>query len=206
MSSENFMSFYVSNIPMEMTSADICELFQSKKIGKVERLDFIRWSNDSETYSAFVHLQYWHFNLYTDNLYNALDNEFGSWKLQVYNNEFISLKKMTAEKVPSTQLNIHQLAAKIINLQEEIYELNSRLEVLEYEPVEKTRLSKTGLVMDMCDFVDHYDDCGPLTMADLATQSQSYQKKTGNSDTDSESSGTSAAKRMRNSEELCGNC
>ena len=133
-----FMSIYIPYIQNRFDSDFIVKIFEEYGIGKVSRVDFFSNGKWNWSRSAFVHLEEWYYNSFTDVLYPALESG-DYWKLNVavYGPDFWILKKMLSRKVPDTNLNIHQLAAKMEKLQSDFEELAFKvagpLEVLDEE-------------------------------------------------------------------------
>lgn len=213
-STTDFMSFYIPYVPKEWDEESIRSVFSNLSIGLVDRVDFFDTGNWSHALSAFVHLKYWSCSHYADLVYDGIQND-GQWKLYIHNQpgKYFVLRKMTCEKIPATHLNVHQLAAKMSEMEQEIQTL--RAELLATQVAEDVlRNNFDGDLDEHCtDFYTKYQDGGPLSMAELADQSQefeaSYKKRFSQWDeagSDISSVGSSSsAKRMRVSEELCGN-
>jgi hypothetical protein len=209
----NFLSFYIPYVPKEWDEESIRALFTNLSIGLVDRVDFFDAGNWSWAFSAFVHLKYWGFSHYADLVHHAIETT-GQWKLHIANQpgKYLVLKKMTCEKIPSTHLNVHQLAAKMTEMEREIHELRTALTATRVAE-DVLRNNFEGDLEENADFYTKYDDGDPLSMAELVGQSQefdaSYKRRFSQwdeeiSETSSQGS-TSSAKRMRVSEELCGN-
>lgn len=225
-STTDFMSIYIPYVPNHMDEESIRQLFSDLQIGLVDRVDFFdtgNWSHDGTrtwALSAFVHLKYWSCSQYADLVYDAIETT-GQWKLYIHNQpgKYFVLRKMTCEKIPATHLNVHQLAAKMSEMEQELQLLRNETQLL------KAGITATQMAEDVlhnnfegdseenADFYTEYEDGEPLSMAELVSQSQefdaSYKKRFSHfdeerSETSSQGS-SSSAKRMRVSEELCGN-
>lgn len=131
-----FMSIYIPYIHNRYDLEYVSKVFEDYSIGKVKRVDFIPVNKWTWARSAFVHLEEWYYNSFTDEFYPALEGG-DQWKLNVgiYGPEFWILKKMLSRKIPDTELNLHQLAAKIERLRLDFEELANKvagpLEVLD---------------------------------------------------------------------------
>jgi hypothetical protein len=261
---KKFMSFYIPYIPNDIDDSIISQTFDHHGIGWVTRIDYFDTGRWDWAKSAFVHLEEWYYTTYSDCVFETLENGCGEWKLTVPQcpGVFLIIKKMTTEKIPDTYLNIHQLAAKVAEmetksqrdlildqwaaeldareaaadqreidadlreaeadaredeLEEREEETASELEQMQtdmedmYDELHALRSEATvrseAFVMDSTDFVDHYDACPPLTMADLVAQTKQMSISEKEYDSGSDSSSEQSAKRMRvrNSAELCGN-
>lgn len=222
----DIMSFYIPYVTKEWDEEEIRGLFSNLSIGLVDRVDFFDNANRSANgtrawaLSAFVHLKYWFCSRYADLVYDAIETT-GQWKLYIHNQpgKYFVLRKMTCEKIPATHLNVHQLAAKMSEMEQELQLLRNETQLL------KAGITATQMAEDVlrnnfegdseenAGFYIDYEDGELFSMAELACQSEkfetSYKKRF--SDFDEERSETSSvgssssAKRMRVSEELCGN-
>jgi len=180
-SQTEFMSFYVPFVPDGFTEEVIRQLFILKQIGLVERVDFFQGANEliiNTWNSAFIHLRYWEFNMYTDNIYNTLESG-GQWRLNIPGlSKFIILKKMNCQKIPDTCMNIHQMAAKmeemseeIVNLSHEIFKLKAKLD----EHEDAIAITREQVVnMENTEFVEQYDEKGAMTLDELESQTYNF--------------------------------
>ena len=212
-STTDFLSFYIPYVPKEWDEECIRGVFSNLSIGLVDRVDFFDTGNWSHALSAFVHLKYWSCSHYSDLVYDGIQND-GQWKLYIHNQpgKYFVLRKMTCEKIPTTHLNVHQLAAKMSEMEQEIQTL--RAELLATQVAEDVlRNNFDGDSEENGAWCTEYENGWPLSMAELADQSQefeaSYKKRFSHfdeerSETSSQES-SSSVKRMRVSEELCGN-
>jgi len=198
------MSFFIPFVPRTWNEMDFCRLFAEKCIGEVDRVDFFDVENKEWTLSAFVHLKSWQFNEYTAQIHFKLESIFetGQWFLDVPGEPgqpgmYFILKKMTSAKIPDTRLNIHQLAAKVEQLEEMFAALTSQKEV-QYQDEEMTYheiMEDDNEEIDLedgeiredvvhplfdndedtgTDFVDMYNATPPVTMATLVAQSAGF--------------------------------
>jgi len=122
----------------------ITELFQTTWcLGEVNRVDIIDVVNEfgervGGKRSAFVHMNHWETNNTTSSIIEEINKE-GKCILWLSHNSnrgrgcYWTLKKMNREPVQETQLNVHQLAAKVLELEEiikardnQINEINSQ--------------------------------------------------------------------------------
>jgi len=105
---------------------------------------------------------------------------------------------------------VHQLAAKMTEMEREIYELRTALTATRVAE-DVLRGDSSAALDDNADFYNNYEDSGPLSLRELVDQTQDFHSKMGYSysgvpmDVDSDTSSQGSAKRMRVSEELCGN-
>jgi len=227
--SSEFKSLYIPYIPNGWTEERVRDLFIERKIGYVERVDFVDAGNWKWAKSAYVHLAYWEYNLYTDSLYWALESGSGQWRLNMHGmgegDRFLILRKMTTPKLPSTHLNIHQMAAKIADMEAEIAELRNALECRgrgqqDYDDRDVYQTGADGAAADAsasasasADASAAYQDTSVETLTEIfnklsihAKRERLQQECDGSSDDDqSDDSFASKSKRMRFSAELCGN-
>jgi len=225
-SNTDFMSFYIPYVPKHWDEESIRALFTKLSIGLVERVDFFdagNWSQDGNwawAFGAFVHLKSWAYSDYADWVYNGIETN-GQFTLHIPNQpgKYFVLRKMTCEKIPATHLNVHQLAAKMAEMDEELRMLRNETQLLKAGAL-ATQMAEDVLrevPMDVfeyedADFCTHYDATTPLSLRELVDQTQDFHSKMGYNysgvpmdvDSDNSSQG-SAANRMRMSEELCGN-
>jgi len=212
-STTDFMSFYIPYVPKEWDEESIRSVFSNLSIGLVDRVDFFDTGNWSHALSAFVHLKYWSCSHYADLVYDGIQND-GQWKLYIHNQpgKYFVLRKMTCEKIPATHLNVHQLAAKMAEMELEIQTL--RAELLATQVAEDVlRNNSMDVDEQNPEFCASYDATTPLSLRELVDQTQDFEAsyKRRFSQWDEEGSdissvgSSSSAKRMRVSEELCGN-
>jgi hypothetical protein len=174
-SSSDIMSLYIPYVRNEYDENYIRSVFQFFQIGDIERVDFFRSEQVGSQWpwarSAFVHLKEWYFNAYTDALYLALtDSSDGfQWKITFGNQgEFWIIKKMTIPKIPATDLNIHQIAAKIGDLEAEVARLREEAEWNTASRLLSEHMAQhvldDGEPMDIAEFgdADDYADMPPL--------------------------------------------
>ena len=207
----DFMSFYIPYVPKHWNEESIRQLFSDLEIGLVDRVDFFDTGKWTWALSAFVHLKQWGYSEYANRVYCQLEGG-NEWQLHIPNqpSKYFVLKKMTCEKIPTTHLNVHQLASKMSDVEQEIQSLRAELTA--------TRIAEDVLRNNFeseenADFYTKYEDGWPLSMAELAYQTQefetSYKKRFSEWDEEiSETSSqwsSSSAKRIQMSEELCGN-
>lgn len=177
------MSLYIPYVRNEYDEEFIRSVFYQFQIGVVERVDFFRSEQVGSQWpwarSAFVHLTSWCFNSYTDALYHSItDDAVGSqWKITFgAQGEFWVVKKMNIPKIPNTDLNIHQIAAKIGDLETEVLRLREETEWntasrLLSEMMAEDVLTDGPMTMDEFgsaeeDDEDPYADMPPLIPAD----------------------------------------
>jgi hypothetical protein len=117
-----FMSFYIPYIRRTWTEDEVIQVFTETNVGVVERIDFVDYGRWPDAISCFVHLSAWEDNEYADSIYNEIMYVSGSFRLYLPNfpGKYFILRKMTGEKLPTTHMNIHQLAAKIAAMEEYI--------------------------------------------------------------------------------------
>ena len=220
------MSFYIPYVPTHWDEDSMRRLFADLRIGLVERVDFFdagNWSQDGNwawAFGAFVHLKSWAYSDYADWVYDGIQND-GQWKLHIPNQpgKYFVLRKMTCEKIPSTHLNVHQLAAKMSEMEQELQLLRNETQLLKAgalaTQVAEDVLRNNSMDMDEQnpEFCASYDATTPLSLRELVDQTQDFEAsyKRRFSQWDEEGSdissvgSSSSAKRMRVSEELCGN-
>jgi hypothetical protein len=118
----DMMSFYIPYISRTWTEGAVSDVFNQNHVGIVERVDFVDYGRWPDAISCFVHLATWHDNAYAQSIYNEIMNGSGSFRLYIpaFPGKYFILRKMTGEKLPSTHMNIHQLAAKIAEMEQYI--------------------------------------------------------------------------------------
>jgi len=218
-SNAEIMSLYIPYIPKHWGEESIRKLFEELRVGIVERVDFFDTGNWEWALSAFVHLKCWIFSDLADQIYNEVERGH-EWCLDIPNQsgKYFVLKQMNCPKTPTTHLNIHQLAAKMEDMEQEIQTLRDerellRTEVLATNVAESVLTSNDDMEVEKTGgFYHNYNDSCALSMADLVMQTEKFKQMFEESDlmdisSDEESvqSYDSATKRVRNSAELCGN-
>ena len=151
----SFMSIYIPYIHNRFDYDFVVKIFEEYGIGKVNRVDFFSNGKWNWSRSAFVHLEEWYYNSFTDKLYPTLESgDYWTLNVAVYGPDFWILKKMLSRKIPDTKLNIHQLAAKMEKLKADFDELAFKvagpLDVLDEE-------YSYDLVKDIEERDDNYD-------------------------------------------------
>lgn len=221
------MSFYIPYVPKHWDEDSMRKLFADLRIGLVERVDFFdagNWSqagNWAWAFGAFVHLKSWAYSDYADWVYDGIETT-GQFTLHIPNQpgKYFVLRKMTCEKIPSTHLNVHQLAAKMAEMEEELQLLRNETQLLK-AGITAAEVADSVLrhdTMDMAEdedaeFYREYDKTGPLSLSDLSYQSTNFEGMMSRKyefdgvpmEVDSDNSSQGSANRMRMSEELCGN-
>ena len=117
---QDMMSFYIPYISRTWTEGAVSDVFNLNRVGIVERVDFVDYGRWPDAISCFVHLAAWHDNAYAQSIYNEIMNGSGSFRLYLpaFPGKYFILRKMTGEKLPTTHMNIHQLAAKIAEMEQ----------------------------------------------------------------------------------------
>jgi hypothetical protein len=162
--SANIMSLYIPYVPKVWDAASISWVFKYMEIGIVERVDFIDKGFWPWAHTAIVHLKSWYYNDYTDALYEAIECENGQWTMDLPGtSSYFILKKMLCAKIPATTMNLHQLAARLAQI-EELLLKEEEEEDLVFDEEEDGNT----------DFIDKYDETEPLSMKDLVAQTQDY--------------------------------
>ena len=138
-------SFYIPAIG-DMTENAIKEIFWNEYVGKVKRVDYFE---NTKGWYAFVHFEYWleqsHY------IWSQIDR-YGSYKLWFNRKEYLILRKMTCREIPETSLNIHQIAAKIQELEKRISEQDRM--IAEFKNKTENRLENslheldTGMILN----------------------------------------------------------
>uniref|UniRef100_A0A6C0B1A3 Uncharacterized protein n=1 Tax=viral metagenome TaxID=1070528 RepID=A0A6C0B1A3_9ZZZZ len=112
-----------------LTEQDIISIFWNGFIGSVRRVDFFVSPNGKR--AAFVHFTYW----LNNNLVNYMWNEielYGSFKFWYCSAEYLIIRRMTCEPIPDTEMNIHQVAAKLSEQEEQLALLETKSQEQEY--------------------------------------------------------------------------
>ena len=130
-------SIYIP-ITMELNELHLGELFMAACIGSVKRVDFIVSPSTGKT-GAFVHFNYWYDNPVVTAMWQSIAEQGSSrfyfqdcgcgedYRFRVFGEEgirkFLIIRRMTCSVVPETEMNIHQVAAKLAEQAERIAEL-----------------------------------------------------------------------------------
>jgi hypothetical protein len=122
MNANQSISFYIPYIRRTWTEEEVIQVFNATKVGTVDRVDFVDYGRWPDAISCFVHLETLHNNEYAHSIVNEIMSGSGSFRLYLPNfpGKYFILRKMTGEKLPTTHMNIHQLAAKIAAMEEYI--------------------------------------------------------------------------------------
>lgn len=116
-------SFYIPAIG-NASEHKIGNAFSLNNVGRVDRVDF--FENSSGIWCAFVHV----YNLYDNYLVSKILDEiesYGSHQFWFNENEYFILRKMTRPKIPTTSMNIHQIADKLTQHEAKIAELEAKI-------------------------------------------------------------------------------
>ena len=133
----SMLSLYVPAIG-DMTEEQITQVFWENGIGNVNRIDYFK--NSSDMWCAFVHFS----NINNNTIVSEIEyelNTYGSYKLWFNETEYLILRHMMSPKIPDTYLNIHQIAAKLEEKDNEIY----RLQEVVNKDCEKINMLQTQL-------------------------------------------------------------
>jgi len=142
-------SIYIP-ITMDLSELHLSELFMAACIGSVKRVDFIVSPSTGKT-GAFVHFNYWFDNQMVDTMWQSIAEQGssrfyfqdcgfgGDYRFRVFGEEgirkFLIIRRMTCPVVPETEMNIHQVAAKLAEQAERIAELEQFVSQLVEEDV-----------------------------------------------------------------------
>ena len=133
----SMLSLYVPAIG-DMKEDQITQVFWENGIGNVSRIDYFK--NSSDMWCAFVHFS----NINNNTIVYEIEyelNTYGSYKLWFNETEYLILRHMMSPKIPDTYLNIHQIAAKLDEKDNEIY----RLQEVVNKDCEKIKILQTQL-------------------------------------------------------------
>lgn len=129
-------SFYIPAIG-NASEYKIGNAFWLNNVGDVDRVDF--FENSSGIWCAFVHVD----NLYDNYLVSKILDEiesYGSHQFWFNEREYFILRKMTCTKIPTTSMNIHQIADKLAQHEAKIAENDAKIAELEARILEKDQI------------------------------------------------------------------
>ena len=129
-------SFYIPAIG-NASEHKIGNAFWLNNVGDVDRVDF--FENSSGIWCAFVHVD----NLYDNYLVSKILDEiesYGSHQFWFNEREYFILRKMTCTKIPTTSMNIHQIADKLTQHGAKIAENDAKIAELEARILEKDQV------------------------------------------------------------------
>jgi hypothetical protein len=137
--SNNLMSIYIPRVYNTHTEQSIKQIFYNNWFGEVSRVDFTPLTNQTDESSpSIMKSAFVHFNLFYNfdkdgwqlpdisNILEKIENG-ESYKFQVSNTEYWFLLK-NKNPVPTTELNIHQIAENLRLLEEKVAEQNKTIE------------------------------------------------------------------------------
>ena len=107
-----------------MTEQDIIYVFWEGFIGSVRRVDFFESANGNR--SAFVHFAYWFNNNEVTQMWDTVE-QCGSFKYWYSNMEYIIIRKMICKPIADTDMNIHQLAAKLMEQDAKLNQMETKI-------------------------------------------------------------------------------
>ena len=170
-------SFYIPAIG-DMTENALKEIFWNEYVGKVKRVDYFE---NTKGWYAFVHFEYW---LEKSHYIWSQINKYGSYKLWFNRKEYLILRKMTCREIPETSMNIHQIAAKIQELEKRLslhfnllFKLIAKVNHRTNNNNNHSHSNSTG-VIDLSAKID--ESVGELDTGMILNESSSYE----NSDSD----------------------
>jgi hypothetical protein len=214
-----FMSLFVATLPSHWTKVYVQAIFHHYEIGEIARIDFFDDDHPKGLLGAFIHLRAWHFSNYADRMYRKLA---GGGFLKVYvpgQHNYIVVKRMLAEKIPDTHLNIHQLVARIIDLENKVaqFRLEQSRKVATKHEKEDGEISETdstvGVIWEPghAEYDTFVEECRKRAMYDeVVTVCDDSSSSSGDDEPFSpaakkQSSPLPVLDRLRNTAELCGN-
>jgi len=115
-----------------LTERDIMSIFWEQSIGTVRRVDFVNDPQQLGNKSAFVHLHQWCRNNHAFDVCQQIQLH-GSCKYWYSQYNYLILRKLTTDPIPDTSLNIHQIAAQLLQHETKIAELEAKLSQQEKE-------------------------------------------------------------------------
>jgi len=116
-------SFYIPAVG-DATESGIARSFWLNNVGEVDRVDF--FENSAGIWCAFVHVD----NLYETRIASRILNDiemYGSCKFWFNEREYFILREMTCPKIPTTSMNIHQIADKLTQHEAKIADLECKI-------------------------------------------------------------------------------
>jgi hypothetical protein len=116
-------SFYIPAVGY-MTERELSDIFWRQHVGRVKRVDFIE--NSAGVRCAFVHFVFWNYNRDVRYIWDQI-YKYGSYKYWFSDSEYLILRMMRCDEIPETSMNIHQIAAKLLQQDVKIEELEKRI-------------------------------------------------------------------------------
>lgn len=115
---QNWNSIRIPRISRSFNEHTIAQMFNDVGVGFVERVDFvvIPTQETSPFRTAYVHFKSWSNTQIMHDVRLSIDST-GSYRMNFYDGTYCFLQRMTCEPVPTTDQNIHQLAAALTSIE-----------------------------------------------------------------------------------------
>ena len=115
---QNWNSIRIPRISRSFNEHTIAQMFNDVGVGFVERVDFvvIPTQETSPFRTAYVHFKSWSNTQIMHDVRLSIDST-GSYRMNFYDGTYCFLQRMTCEPVPTTDQNIHQLAAALTSME-----------------------------------------------------------------------------------------
>lgn len=214
-------SFYIPAVGNISESA-ISRAFLVNYFGLVDRVDF--FENSSGVFCAFVHFRELCENEKVRSIIHAIET-YGSCKFWFNEGrEYFILRKMSCPKIPTTYMNIHQIADKLTQHEAKIAENDAKIAELEAKILEQEEIINSYRQSDMIEYNrlahramwmrspsdDSYDPDMHAVVDSLISPRWPDEDDTKFAaiypeDSEDTMSVDSGSKRMQMSDELCGN-
>ena len=205
-----------------LSERDIMSIFWQHSIGSVRRVDFVTDPQQPGINSAFVHMNNWCRNNHAFDVWQQIQMH-GSCKYWYNQYNYLILRKLTTDPIPDTNLNIHQIAAQLLQHEKKIAELETKVsqqekEIQAYrrqqiESIDYGRMARRALWnysasddsydVDIEDMVDSL--IGPRWPDDDDTGLACVRPERSDDEMSIESVNSNNSKRIQTSAELCGN-
>jgi len=111
-------SIRIPRLSKSFNGDTIVQMFRELGIGEVERVDFVVIPMQERTpfRTAYVHFKSWYNSRLMHDIRLSIDST-GSYRMNFHDGTYCFLQRMTCEPVPTTDQNIHQLAAALTSVE-----------------------------------------------------------------------------------------
>jgi len=158
---QNWNSIRIPRISRSFNEHTIAQMFNDLGVGFVERVDFVAipTQETSSFRTAYVHFKSWSNTRIMHDVRLSIDST-GSYRMNFYDGTYCFLQRMTCEPVPTTDQNIHQLAAALTSMEARLRATEEQLASKSTEHAEAVDLlgEQASRIANLERRLDEYDE------------------------------------------------
>lgn len=158
---QNWNSIRVPRISKSYNELAIKQMFYALGVGVVDRVDFVAIPNQELTpfRSAYVHMSSWLNSQLMYDIRFSIDST-GSYRMNFADGTYCFFQRMTCDPVPTTDQNIHQLAAALTSMEARLRATEEQLAAKSSEHATAVDLigEQASRIADLERRLDEYDE------------------------------------------------